>query len=157
MLIDLSRAPHAVREGIARRVLKEEPEVARVRLRIWSERQASRCAKGIPQWAKRRHSISNSEIVYDVDPDKAYPQLLDELGFKDLTKYELEVVYQCMKLDMQVAHGGFRFTIHVRADGDRKMRWNHTMHPGHHDEVLVATAGLEARSHYLRIRGFIPR
>src|SRR5262245_24970489 len=154
---EVANIPAAVREGISRRALKEHKDVAALIRKIWAERQADRFAMGVPTWARRRHGWSNSEIVYDVDPDKAYPQLLDELGFKRVTKYEIEVAYQCMKMDMQVAHGGFRFTIHVRGDGDRKRRWNHTMHPGHDHEPLIATHGLEARAHYLRIRGFLPR
>lgn len=156
MLIDVSAAPLAVREGIARRALLEHPEIAALKRRIWAEKQRARYAKGIPSWAKRRAG-GNRVIVYDVDPDKFYPQLLDELGFNAITKYNLEVVYQCMKMDMQVAHGSFGFTIHIRGDGDRKLRWNHSMHNGHEHDALVATAGLEARAHYLRIRGFLPR
>lgn len=148
--------PLAVREGIARRVLKEDPEVAALLRRKWVSRQRARFALGLPSWAKRRNVLSN-RVVYDVDPDLFYPQLLDELGFKTPTKYHVEVAFQCMKMDMQVAHGSFGFTIHVRGDNDRKRRWNLTMHAGHDDDVLVATAGLEARAHYLRIRGFLPR
>src|SRR5688572_11925624 len=124
MLIDLSGAPLAVREGIARRVLKEDPEVAALKRRIWAQRQAARFATGVPVWAKRRAG-GNRVIVYDVDPDQFYRQLLDELGFSKIGRYELEVAYQCMKMDMQVAHGSFGFTIHVRGDGDRKLRWNY--------------------------------
>lgn len=149
--------PAVVREGISRRVLKEDPEVAALRRRIWAERQAKRFAKGLPSWARRHPGRSNREVAYLVDPDQFYPQLLDELGFSNPKKYELEVAYQCMKMDMQVAHGSFGFTIHVLADGPRKGKWNHSMWPGHDHDVLVATGGLEARAHYLRIRGFIPR
>ncbi len=158
MLIDLSGAPQAVREGLSRRVSKEEPEVAALRRRIWAERQAKRFAKGLPSWAQRHPSASNSaRPAYLVDPDKFYPQILDELGVTKPTKYDMECAYQIMKMDMQVAHGSFGFTIHVRADTERKRKWNFTMFPGNDQEVLVATAGLEARAHYLRIRGFLPR
>lgn len=157
MIIDLVGAPMAVREGISRRALKEEPEVAAVRRRIHAERQSKRYGKGLPSWAKRHPGRSNSEIVYLVDPDKFYPQILDELGVTKPTKYDIEAAYQIMKMDMQVAHGSYGFTIHVRADGDRKRRWNLSMFPGNDQEILVATAGLEARAHYLRIRGFLPR
>jgi len=149
-------APGAVREAIAHRALKEEPEVAAVRRRIHGERQKARYAKGIPEWAKRHPGRSNREIAYLVDPDKFYPQILDELGVTKPTKYDIEVAYQVMKMDMQVAHGSYGFTIHVRADSERKRRWNLSMFPGTDQEVLVATAGLEARAHYLRLRGFIP-
>ncbi len=157
MIIDLASAPQTVREAIAKRVFKEEPEVAAVRRRIHRERQQKHFGKGTPAWAKRHPGRRNSEIVYLVDPDQFYPQLLDELGFTKIGRYELEVAYQCMKMDMQVAHGSYGFTIHVRADGERKRKWNFTMHPGTDQDVLVATAGLEAREHYLRIRGFLPR
>lgn len=153
----VSDAPAAVREGIARRVLKEEPEVAALRRRIHQARQVARFAKGLPPWAKRHPGRSNSEVVYLVDPDKFYPQILDELGVTKPTKYDIETAYQIMKMDMQVAHGSYGFTIHVRADGDRKRKWNLSMFPGDDQEVLIATAGLEAREHYLRIRGFLPR
>lgn len=156
MIVDLSGAPLAVREGIARRALKEEREVGALRRRIHAQRQQARLIKGIPPWAKRRHVLSN-RVVYDVDPDLFYPQILDELGVTKPTKYDIETAYQIMKMDMQVAHGSYGFTIHVRGDNDRKLRWNLTMFPGHDHDVLVATAGLEARAHYLRIRGFLPR
>lgn len=156
-MLSAVNAPLSVREGIARRTLKEDREVAALLRRRWSERQRARHSKGMPAWSKRHPGRSNREIVYLVDPDKFYPQLLDELGFTKVTRYELEVAYQCMKMDMQVAHGSYGFTIHVRADGERKRKWNFTMHHGTDDDVLVATAGLEARAHYLRIRGFLPR
>lgn len=157
-LIAQVNAPAAVREGISRRVLKEEPEVAAVRRRLWAARQSKQFARGLPSWANRHLNLSNSErVIYLVDPDKFYPQILDELGVTKPTKYDIETAYQIMKMDMQVAHGSYGFTIHVRADGERKRKWNLTMFPGDNQEVLVATAGLEARAHFLRLRGFIPR
>lgn len=156
-LIAQVTAPDSVREAMARRVLKEQPEIAVVRNRLWGDRQLRRCAKGIPSWAKRHPGRSNSEVAYLVDPNQFYPQILDELGVVKPTKYDIEVAYQIMKMDMQVAHGSYGFTIHVRADGDRKRKWNLTMFPGNDQEVLVATGALEARAHYLRLRGFLPR
>ena len=153
----VAQAPASVREALSQRVLKEEPEVAALKRRIWAGRQRARFAKGLPVWAARHPGRSNREIVYLVDPDKFYPQILDELGVAKPTKYDIEVAYQIMKMDMPVAHGSYGFTIHVRADGERKRKWNLTMFPGNDQEVLVATAGLEARAHYLRIRGFLPR
>lgn len=157
-MLSVVSAPASVREAISQRVFKEDPEVAALRRRIWAKRQGERSAKGLPSWAKRHPNLSNSErVVYLVDPDKFYPQILDELGVTKPTKYDIETAYQIMKMDMQVAHGSYGFTIHVRSDGERKRKWNLTMFPGNDQEILVATAGLEARAHYLRIRGFLPR
>lgn len=150
-------APYAVREAISRRVFKEDPIIGALRRRMYAERQAARYAKGLPRWAKRHPGRSNREIVYLVDPDQFYPQILDELGVVKPTKYDIECAYQIMKMDMQVAHGSYGFTIHVRGDDGRKRRWNLTMFEGHDHDVLVATGGLEARDHYLRLRGFLPR
>lgn len=150
MMIEIN-APYAGR------MLKEDPVVGASRRRLYAERQAARFAQGLPKWAVRYPGRSNREVAYLVDPDQFYPQLLDELGVTKPTRYHIECAYQMMKMDMQVAHGAPGFTIHVRADGERKRKWNLTMFPGRDQDVLDATGGLEARAHYLRLRGFLPR
>lgn len=111
----------------------------------------------LPEWATPHPTDGNAVLV---DPDICYPALLKELGLADekqITKYWIEVAYQCMKMDLQVAMGRFGFTIHVRADDGRKDRWCLENFPGTMADVTRATKGLEAREHYIRLRGFIPR
>ena len=117
----------------------------------------------LPAWATPHEDFAKAKSLADVgvvvvDPDLAYPALLKELGVPDaeINKYWLEVVYQCVKLDLQTAMGRFGFKILIRSDGDRKERWALSKWPGGPDQVLRATKGLEAKAHYRRIRGFIP-
>jgi hypothetical protein len=117
-------------------------------------RQSARRALGLPRWATKHPTRPNAILV---DPDRFYPDILDELGVVKPTKYDIEVAFQIMKMDAQVAMGRYDFLIHIRADGDRKMRWNLTMFPGAGGGVLQATKKLEARAHYLKLRGFLPR
>lgn len=125
----------------------------------------------LPAWAKP-HPYKNNTVL--VDPDKAYPAILEEIGDHENysgelngeklptlnpakpSKYWAEVAYQFMKMDLQHAAGRFGFTIIVQADGDRKKRWNHTMLPGTDADVERASKGKEARLLYSMVRGFIP-
>lgn len=115
-------------------------------------------AKRLPAWAEPHPTDPRAVLV---DPDKAYPEILTELKRfgADPTKpnkYFVEIAYQFIKMDLQVALQRFNFTIHIRSDGDRKQRWNLSMLPGDDAEIVQATKGREAREHYKAIRGFIP-
>ncbi len=117
----------------------------------------------LPAWAEPHPSDTNAVLV---DPDKAYPSLLSELGASEkIDRYWLEIAYQCVKMDLQTALRRYDFTIHIRSDDGRKDRWGFHAHKGTRghagkavDDPLVirATKGKEAREHYRRIRGFVP-
>lgn len=112
-------------------------------------------APNLPAWAAPHPTQDNTVLV---DPDLAYPALLDALGVKPAqrTKYWIEVAYQCVKMDLQVAMGRFGFTIHIRADDGRKERWALDRFPGAATDIARATKGGDARAHYRRLRGFVP-
>ena len=107
----------------------------------------------LPEWVSHHPTDDNAVLV---DPDKAYPAILDELGVIKPTKFDIETAYQFIKLDLQHAMGRFNFTIHIRSDGERKMRWNLSMFPGTKEDILLATKRQGARRRYIKLRGFIP-
>lgn len=121
--------------------------------------------RALPAWASQ-HATQENIII--ADPDLFYPAILAEiaadehpknppLNLKKPNRYWLEVAYQFMKMDLQFAVGTFGFTISVASGDGRKGRWNYKHHPGTDADVVRATNGLEARAHYERIRGFIPK
>lgn len=117
--------------------------------------------RALPAWASLHATQENTIIA---DPDLFYPAILGEiaaetptLNLKKPNRYWLEVAYQFMKMDLQHAVGAFGFTINVQSGDGRKDRWSYKKFPGNDADVARATRGLEARAHYERIRGFIPR
>ena len=68
------------------------------------------------------------------------------------TRYWLEVAFQCMKLELQVAMRGHGFEIRVH---DTFKVWAHSNHPEGRG-LVAATWGKEAREHFRRLRGFVP-
>lgn len=103
-------------------------------------------------WAVPHPHLENTVLV---DPNIFYPKYLDELGAEKVDQYWMEVAYQCMKMDLQLALGRFGFVIHVRSDEGRKQSWNYSMRPVGKGAAL-ATGGKEARQHFLRLRGKLP-
>jgi hypothetical protein len=109
-----------------------------------------------------------------VDPDLIYPSLFKEIervvkpsdipyGIQ-MDQYWLEVVYQCMKLEVQRIMAtrpddprkrGIPLEIHVMTGGGRKGRWNLAQFPPNRG-ISMATKGLEARHIYKVLRGGIP-
>ncbi len=72
------------------------------------------------------------------------------------TAYWLEVAYQCMKLELQIAMRTFKFEIHIH---DASKRWNQkNFEQGR--GVHMAAGGVrgshEAREHFMRLRGAMP-
>lgn len=113
----------------------------------------------LPAWAELKADCTYGGKPIDVvlvDPDKMYPEMFAALGVDKPTKYWIEVAYQMMKMDLQVAMKKFSFIICVRGDDGRKDRWALSAHPGSSDDVTRATKGKEAREHYKKLRGFIP-
>jgi hypothetical protein len=105
----------------------------------------------LPEWA-RQGGVHGELPVIDVDADAAYTAWLKELGVAKPTRYWLEVAYQCIKLDLQIAMRGFTFEIHIHDDGKK---WAQRQFPKGRG-ALAATQGYEAREHFRRLRGFLP-
>ncbi len=113
-------------------------------------------AESLPEWAEKHPYMPNT---YLVDSDKFYPVLGREFfpgsDPAKFDQYQMEVIYQIMKLDMQAHLRRYGFKIIVRADDGRKAKWRHADRPKGRGEK-AASKGNEARGHYRRIRGFIP-
>ena len=133
----------------------------------------------LPKWATLKAGKYRIPVI-DVDADAMYvawigeitayyllhaqPDWMDEKAwatcFKELdnpvSAYWLEVAYQCMKLDLQIAMRSFHFEIHVH---DAKKNWaQKDAKPGRGTEKAAGglQGGKEAREHFKRIRGVFP-
>jgi hypothetical protein len=114
----------------------------------------------LPDWLTR-----TDKGVFEIDPDIAYPAILEELGVakKDIDQYWIEVAYQCAKLEVQRIITGTEadprpqqpLLLTIISDGGRKDRWAHASHPEGRG-VDAASKGREAIAHYRNWRGFIP-
>ena len=132
----------------------------------------------LPSWAERHPAQANTILV---DPDKFYPEILgelrqaalsmsasrlDELGAfptdvailqgNNISKYWIEVAFQCMKLELQTALRRYNFSIHLRGDDGRSQRWGLRYHPGTDADVARADRAQQARAWFRVIRGFLP-
>jgi hypothetical protein len=105
----------------------------------------------LPGYAKLGGKHRALQIV-DVDADAAYRAWLDELGVTTIDRYWLEVAYQCIKMELQVAMRRFGFEIHIH---DPEKHWAQAKVPNGKG-ADAASKGKEAREHFRRLRGFIP-
>ena len=103
----------------------------------------------LPDWATMR------EDGVVVDPALAYPKLLAELeqaGIKSvdeqLDKYWAEVVYQIMKLELQLVMQRYGFAIKILRNPEWALK---TLPTGR--GIIEATKGGMARSYFKRLRG----
>lgn len=115
----------------------------------------------LPGWAKQVRGEPCPK--YEVDPNKAYPDILKELRkfyenhsadpksdtgrqfdryfkelgapFEQIAQYWVEVAYQCAKMEMQRILGRFNFELRIRAHGNRKDRWALKNHPDRYLKV----------------------
>ncbi len=137
----------------------------------------------LPAWATFKAGKHRIPVI-DVDADAMYTAWLAEIGehyathvppewkdekgvllpewfncLKELdppSAYWLEVAYQCMKLDLQIAMRTFHFEIHVH---DAKKNWaQKDAKPGRGTDKAAGglQGGKEAREHFKRIRGVFP-
>ena len=124
----------------------------------------------LPAWIERFEGNDNKGKPrinhFLVDPDKYMPALLKELGAERGDQYWNELAYAIMKLDFDLAVRMAKavvpnrtITRMVRGDDGRKQRWNLTMFPkGKKDfsKMSLQERSREIRSHFRRIRGFMP-
>lgn len=85
-----------------------------------------------------------------------WSECLDELDPSNPSAYWLEVAYQSMKLDLQLAMRRFGFEIRVH-DPDRA--WSQADAPDGRGPEMAAggsSGGREAREHFKRLRGMLP-
>lgn len=121
----------------------------------------------LPSWARALHDhptvkSGKVSIVIEGDTDGYVREWLDlfgvEVGAAD--QYWLECAYQCAKMDLQAAIENTQYDPRIAGKPAqfnflRHAHWQQKLHPpgkGAHR----ATRGLEAREHYLRIRGRVP-
>lgn len=142
----------------------------------------------LPDWAElqteREDGTELPRPVVHVDANAMYPALLgeyrdhydaegtddalgaDELDPEEPTRYALEVAYQSMKLDLQMALRSFNFEIRVH-DADKS--WAQANFPDGRplekrpagvpeDEAPLPgrSTTREGRVHYKNLRGFLP-
>ena len=111
------------------------------------------------------HYGGDGKVWWTTDTGKAVAALAD-LGPdpKKVSAYWLEVAYQAMKMDLQIALRSFNFTIFVQGG---KAIWALKNHPPGRGQKTVKAAidrasggriagGKEARKHYERVRGVMP-
>lgn len=101
------------------------------------------------EWAKKIKRSGKCPLI-EVDADKAYPEMLKELKVEKIDQYWLEVAFQCIKMDCQMAYG---FGIVIHMFGSKKFAQK--SYPKGRGWV-VATKGKEARGHYKNLRGRLP-
>lgn len=124
----------------------------------------------LPNWIARFEGTDNKGKPrvnqFLVDPDIYMPAILKELGAPQGDQYWNELAYAIMKLDFDLAVRmanavvpNRTITRTVRGDDGRKQRWNLTMFPkGKKDinKMSLADRSREIRTHFKRIRGFMP-
>jgi len=133
----------------------------------------------LPYWAKQVENSRPNALAatFIADPDAFYPEWFALLADKaypipegsglhhmpDVSRpdqYWLEVAYQCAKLDLQLALNGTELDIRMNKKPvefnflDRP-HWALKKFPEGQGWKL-ATNGLQARQHYVRIRGAMP-
>lgn len=114
-------------------------------------------AMKLPKWLSREKTGA-----FVVDPDIAYPLILEKLGVKpeQYDQYWLEVALQSVKLAVQeIIRGseldpgaGKALVIVIDTSKGQKERWAHVNHPAGKG-VTAASKGLEAKNiHYPKVR-----
>lgn len=132
----------------------------------------------LPRWATAREHEGARHYI-DVDAHVAYEDLLDEyrelyadghpaltgkdweaaladLRSEEPSAYWLEVCYQSVKLDLQIACRSFALNISIH---DRGKKYRQSRRKDGRNVKLAAggaKGGREAREHYKRLRGFLP-
>jgi hypothetical protein len=110
---------------------------------------AKAASSRLPEWATLTEREGRIPVV-DVDTHAAYPELLGELGVDQPDRYWVEVAYQCIKLDLQLAMRTPSFEIRMHDEGKQ---WALKDLP---EGQGVEAADRAARGEYRRIRGFLP-
>lgn len=107
----------------------------------------------LPEYASFGEKVAGRVPIINVNAELMYQLYLAEYGVEEIDQYWLEVCYQSMKMDLQLAMKTFQFAIHVQ-DKDKKFalkKWPEGR------GVAAATQGREARGHFQKLRGMLPR
>lgn len=119
----------------------------------------------LPSWAKFIEGSPKACCIVEVDSEKAYEEWLAKFIFPvgpaaEIDQYWLEVAYQCIKMDVQAALEGTEMDPqkagrYAQINFTRAPRFALANHPAGKG-ADAASRGLEARAHYVRIRGRVP-
>lgn len=144
-------------------------EVPRLQVPAWLRKNAVQ----LPPWAKVAE-IARSDVSMQirVDTGAAIEEWITTLNLKpdEIDKYWLEVIYQCIKLDVQSAVARTDFDPRDRRQPIeikmlRAEQWALAKFPDKHATtedgrtvtgIERASKGREAREHYKRVRGALP-
>lgn len=104
----------------------------------------------LPSWAK---VVAIAKI--EMNAGEFYPEILGELGVKDIDQYWLEIAYQCAKLDVQLAVSG---TEHQAPNGgalcliilDEGKQYAQSKYPA---GLGIEQAGRDAKAKWRKLRG----
>ena len=113
----------------------------------------------LPVWAKLVEQLEGQPPTVIVQAELMYESYLSAYDVggelsdrKAIDQYWLEVCYQSMKLDLQLAMGTYGFSIYVE---DAKKKYAQKDWPPGRGP-FAATRGKEAREHFKRLRGRLP-
>lgn len=118
----------------------------------------------LPPWASVKESQRVADgrlsIVIEADTDAAVREWLQTLGVVDVTQYWLEIVFQCVKLDLQLAienteYDPRRANKAAEFKLTRAPQWRIASFP-RGEGVAAAVQEKAAREHYKRVRGRMP-
>lgn len=117
--------------------------------------------ENLPSWASQETPRSDKlSVIINVNSKAAYDEWLEKLGNPHVDQYWMEVAYQCIKLDCQMALVGSEFDprtcgkpAEIRFARCDEYRLSN-LEPGR--GVEASTGGREARDHYVRLRGRMP-
>jgi hypothetical protein len=154
---------------MGRRPAAGEQQGARVALPAWLRKNDVQ----LPPWARQSHIERTDVSMYVlVDTDAAVQDWIATLDLKreEIDQYWLEVIYQCIKLDVQASIARSDFDPRDRQQPveikmQRAPQWALANFPDRHVAVQNgrrvsgierASKGREAREHYRRIRGALP-
>lgn len=129
----------------------------KINLPAWLQRSKLQ----LPEWASvDPHTPKGTALHIAVDTDKAMREWLGLLGSPPIDQYWLEVAFQCVKLDCQMALAGTEYDPRINAKPaqftmNRAEHFAQKKHPVGKG-AAQASQGKEARGHYIRIRGNLP-
>jgi hypothetical protein len=155
--------------GLLDKLMGKKPAESRLQVPAWLRKNAVQ----LPPWARQAEIARSDVSMYIlVDTDAAVQDWVAtfELKPEEIDQYWLEVIYQCIKLDVQAAIARSDFDprdrkMPVEIKMQRAEKWALANFPDKHATVEGgkrvsgierASKGREAREHYRRVRGALP-
>jgi len=107
----------------------------------------------LPEWASLGEMPRNHQII-DVNAPAMYEDWLGRLDVTEITQFDLECAYQCMKMELQATMGTFAIEIRIH---DTEKKYKLSKWPDNSGkDVHKASKGLGARERFKELYGFIP-